>query len=62
MPLYEYRCTYCGERFEKLMPMSASSAMVNCPVCERQRAERIMSQVATVGAACDTGIAGGGGG
>ena len=62
MPLYEYRCTYCSERFEKLVPMSVSSATVTCPVCERQQAERLISQVATVGAACDAGTNGGGGG
>ncbi len=62
MPLYEYRCRYCGERFEKLVPMSASAAAVVCPVCERQEAERLISQVATVGAACDAGTSGGGGG
>ena len=44
MPLYEYRCRYCGERFEKLVPMSASSADVVCPVCERQAAERLITE------------------
>jgi putative FmdB family regulatory protein len=62
MPLYEYRCRYCGARFEKLVSISASTAEVVCPVCERQQAERLISQVAIVGAACDTGTTGGGGG
>jgi putative FmdB family regulatory protein len=62
MPLYEYRCRYCGERFEKLVRMSAPAADQVCPVCERPEAERLISQVATVGTACDAGTTGGGGG
>ncbi len=62
MPLYEYRCGHCGEVFERLVTLSASAAEVTCPVCERREAERLISQVARVGAACDAGTSGGGGG
>ena len=62
MPLYEYCCGYCGERFEKLVPISAAGSPMTCPVCGRQQAERLISQVATVGATCDAGTNGGGGG
>ena len=32
MPLYEYRCEACGQREEKLEPMSAPEAH-DCPGC-----------------------------
>lgn len=32
MPLYEYRCTQCGHRFEKIQSFSAE-AEVACPKC-----------------------------
>ena len=62
MPLYEYRCRACGERFEKLVSISTSTADITCPTCQQREAERLISQVAAVGAACDAGTIGGGGG
>lgn len=38
MPLYEYKCTKCGHRFEKIESMSASDTK-KCPKCAG-RAER----------------------
>jgi putative FmdB family regulatory protein len=32
LPLYEYRCTQCGHRFEKIQSFSAE-AEVECPKC-----------------------------
>ncbi|HEX8711638.1 MAG TPA: FmdB family zinc ribbon protein [Terracidiphilus sp.] len=33
MPLYEYRCTRCGYRFEKIQPFSAEPER-ECPKCQ----------------------------
>ena len=33
MPLYAYRCTQCGHRFEKIQNFSAEQELV-CPVCQ----------------------------
>ena len=33
MPLYEYFCPTCDNKFDKLQPMSATGA--ECPVCEQ---------------------------
>jgi putative FmdB family regulatory protein len=41
MPLYEYHCPTCRNKFEKLQPMS-SAAAADCPVCE-QPARRAIS-------------------
>ena len=46
MPLYEYHCPTCRNKFEKLQPMS-SSASADCPVCE-QPARRAISVFASV--------------
>ena len=33
MPLYAYRCTQCGHRFEKIQNFSSEQELV-CPVCQ----------------------------
>lgn len=33
MPLYEYRCTACGHRFEKIQSFQ-SPELTECPVCK----------------------------
>jgi putative FmdB family regulatory protein len=33
MPLYAYRCTQCGHRFEKIQNFSAEPELV-CPLCQ----------------------------
>ena len=45
MPIYEYFCPTCSNKFDKLQPMSASGA--DCPVCE-QPARRAISVFAAV--------------
>ena len=45
MPLYEYHCPTCQNKFEKLQPMSATGA--DCPNCE-QPAKRAISVFARV--------------
>lgn len=44
MPIYEYRCSTCSHKFEKLQPMTADGA--DCPVCE-QPARRAISVFAS---------------
>ena len=50
MPLYEYRCSVCGHKFENLA-RSMEDAAPKCPLCGSEAVER------TVGS---FGIAGGG--
>ena len=47
MPLYEYRCEGCGERFEQLQPVSFRPGDTVCPHCETKRAVRLMSAFAS---------------
>ncbi len=46
MPIYEYRCKGCGERFEELVSASAKSAPP-CPACGTRGAKRLYSMFAT---------------
>ena len=45
MPIFEYRCTSCGERFETLVTRSEHSEP-HCPQCGGVRAERLLSAFA----------------
>ncbi len=36
MPLYEYFCLECKEKFELLRPMSRASEPASCPRCHRE--------------------------
>jgi putative FmdB family regulatory protein len=41
VPIYEFRCEACGERFETLVEVGTEE--VECRVCEGPRAERVLS-------------------
>ena len=43
MPIYEYTCSGCGERFELLV---RSSTVAECPHCHSHRLERELSAFA----------------
>lgn len=44
MPLYEFRCKACGERFDEL---ARTPAAVACPRCGSEELERLYSSFAT---------------
>lgn len=64
MPLYEFRCTACGERFEQLMRFGDSFDEMRCPSCDERAVERQFSTFARSGggggAVCDPVPSGGG--
>jgi len=43
MPIYEYRCMECEEKFEKLVRLSTSTSDIECPKCGEQKAEKLIS-------------------
>jgi putative FmdB family regulatory protein len=49
MPLYEYRCRTCDDRFELRRPMSAANEPAACPAGHPD-ALRLLSVFASVGA------------
>jgi putative FmdB family regulatory protein len=59
MPLYEYRCKACGERFEKLV-RSECCAEIQCPRCGSSEADRLVSSFGVAGrGGASTGSSGG---
>ena len=58
MPVYEYRCESCGERFEKLVrSMRQDPPEMRCPACQGTEVRRLISAPVV-----HSGGVGGGGG
>lgn len=47
MPIYEYECHKCGERFEQFRSLKASDSEVKCPKCGAEHPIRVFSTFAT---------------
>jgi putative FmdB family regulatory protein len=47
MPIYEFECEECGERFEELVGAAADAP--TCPACGLARTRRLMSPVSPPG-------------
>ena len=59
MPLYEYRCSTCGRRFEVLRRVSQGSEGIACPECGQANVEK---QFSTFAGSISGGAGGGTGG
>ena len=57
MPVYEYRCESCGERFEKLVRSIRQEPQMHCPTCQGTEVRRLISAPVV-----HSGGVGGGGG
>ncbi len=55
MPIYEYRCPKCGEKFEKLRSIRDDDNDVRCPRCEAGKVERVLSGFAMSGCSSKPG-------
>ena len=55
MPLYEYRCQRCDERFEVLQRMGASGEGLTCPKCGFVGLAREASAFASGGGSAERG-------
>lgn len=42
MPIYEYKCTSCGEKFELRRSMNDTSE-IRCPKCGDEKPKRVFS-------------------
>jgi putative FmdB family regulatory protein len=47
MPVYEFECEECGERFEELT--SSDTRSLECPRCGSSRTQRLLSPVSPAG-------------
>ena len=43
MPIYEYRCNKCGQRFEKLIRSVNQPPEIICPQCHSRQVQRLIS-------------------
>ena len=43
MPIYEYECRICKERFEAVQKMSEGNEKLCCPKCNAGKPERLLS-------------------
>lgn len=50
MPVFEFRCRACGQRFEDLLSWrEVEEGKVRCPRCGSERVERLLSSFAVAG-------------
>ncbi len=58
MPIYEYECRKCGEKFEKRRSISDDDRELACPKCGAEKPSRVFSVFATTapggGSSCST--------
>lgn len=45
MPIYEYRCGKCGQKFELIRSFSEADAVCECPGCHSTDNKRQLSKV-----------------
>lgn len=57
MPIYDYVCQDCGEKFEKLTLIGKRDSNVVCPVCGGANAERSAVSLFAVSGTSATGSA-----
>jgi putative FmdB family regulatory protein len=49
MPIYEYRCESCSEKFEVLTGFAERDTAQMCPVCESSKTRVLVSSFAVAG-------------
>jgi putative FmdB family regulatory protein len=49
MPVYEFRCAKCGNKFAKLCQLGETGENLTCPTCNAPGPKRILSAVVAVG-------------
>jgi len=53
MPIYEYRCRDCNQKFSRLQKVGAGTEGVRCPNCEGTKVERLLSSFASTSSTTD---------
>ena len=61
MPFYEFKCTACGHRFEKLCSMGDNGENLDCPKCGVKKPQRVFSAFSSPGGDRGSGDGVGGG-
>jgi putative FmdB family regulatory protein len=58
MPLYEYECRDCGDRFEKMLSFSQADQSQECPSCGSPESQRHISIFSSPSLSSSTSAAG----
>ena len=45
MPIYEYKCSSCGNEFEKMQSINNDERITECPSCKGQAERKYQLQV-----------------
>ena len=61
MPVYEYECNKCGEKFEARRNLSDKDEDVRCPKCHADQPKRVLSSFITGAPSADSCAPSGGG-
>ena len=43
MPIYEYQCSQCGQKFEVRQSIGEDGSKLSCPKCNAQNPKRLFS-------------------
>lgn len=57
MPIFEYVCSDCGERFEKLILSAKRERELACPVCGSVQVKKAISMFGVSGGTTGSGAA-----
>ncbi len=57
MPLYEYQCAECGEKFERLVRLADADRPAGCPKCGSAQTRRLVSAFGRIGSSAAGGTA-----
>jgi putative FmdB family regulatory protein len=57
MPLYEYRCRDCGDRFEVLQRLGEGAEGLSCPDCGAATLDKQFSSFATTSSSSSSAMA-----
>jgi putative FmdB family regulatory protein len=49
MPIYEYQCSKCSYRFEKIHGAAEQDLKISCPKCGDLNSQRVISNFACAG-------------
>jgi putative FmdB family regulatory protein len=55
MPIYEYVCQDCGEKYEKFVRSSTAKIELICPECGSQHVEKAFSVFGAIGKSSKSG-------
>jgi putative FmdB family regulatory protein len=54
MPVYEYKCNQCGEKYEQRVGFFHTSKSTKCPKCGSEKTDRLFSTFSSNTSGCGT--------